>query len=396
MHRRSRLRGALLVAQGALSALLLVGAGLFVRSLVHARDLRLGYDVDPLLLLQYERRGTPIDSAGRVALRARMLDAALAVPGVERGAWTTSGPFASGTSTLSLSVPGVDSLARLGRFTMQVIGPGYFETIGTRIVLGRPFSRDDIVAAPRVVVVSEAMAATLWPRTNPIGQCLRIARIGIVSEATPCTTVIGIAENAVHDPAADLPLRYYLPESQLDWGATWLLVRTRGEPSLVADDVRRAVQAVVPGQMFVTARPALELMDAKRRSWLIGAILFVALGGLALVVAAVGLYGAIAYDVSRRMHEVGVRLALGARRSNIVGLVIGQGAWFATVGFVLGSGLALGAARWLQPLLFQQSARDPIVYAGVGAVLIGVALVASGLPAARAAKADPNLVLRSE
>jgi len=279
---------------------------------------------------------------------------------------------------------------------MQVIGPGYFKTIGTRIVLGRPFSRDDIVAAPRVVVVSEAMAATLWPRTNPIGQCLRIARIGIVSEATPCTTVIGIAENAVHDPAADLPLRYYLPESQLDWGATWLLVRTRGEPSLVADDVRRAVQAVVPGQMFVTARPALELMDAKRRSWLIGAILFVALGGLALVVAAVGLYGAIAYDVSRRMHEVGVRLALGARRSNIVGLVIGQGAWFATVGFVLGSALALGAARWLQPLLFQQSARDPIVYAGVGAVLIGVALVASGLSAARAAKADPNLVLRSE
>jgi ABC-type antimicrobial peptide transport system permease subunit len=148
--------------------------------------------------------------------------------------------------------------------------------------------------------------------------------------------------------------------------------------------------------MFVTVRPARELVDAKRRSWLVGAILFVALGGLALIVAAVGLYGAIAYDVSRRMHEVGVRLALGARRRNIVGLVVGQGARFALIGLVLGSVLALVAAGFVQPLLFRQSARDPIIYCGVAAVLIVVALAASVIPAGRAARTDPNMVLRSD
>jgi hypothetical protein len=250
--------------------------------------------------------------------------------------------------------------------------------------------------SPPVVVISEAMAAKLWPHENPIGRCLRITRGPVVSDTTPCTTVIGVAENAVYDPAADLPLRYYLPESQLDWGATWLVLRGSRAPSLIAEDVRRAVQAIVPGETFVSVRPARELVDAKRRSWLVGAILFAALGGLALAVAAVGLYGAIAYDVSRRMHEVAVRLALGARRRNVLASVVGHGTWLTVVGCAIGSALALMTARWVQPLLFQQSARDPIIYGSVGALLIGVALIATGVPAARASNADPNSVLRSD
>jgi hypothetical protein len=367
-----------------------------MRSFAHARDLPLGYDIDPLLVVRYERRGTPIDSPSQVALRARMLKAGLAVPGVERGTWTNSAPFATGTSTLTLSVPGIDSIERLGLFTVQIAARGYFETVGTRIILGRAFTHEDILTAPRVVVISEAMAAKLWPREQPIGRCIRIAPGPLVSDAVPCTTVVGVAENAVYDPISDLPLRYYLPDSQLDWGAAWMLLRAGRSPTLVAENVRRAVQAVMPGQMFVTVRPARELVDAKRRSWLVGAILFVALGGLALIVAAVGLYGAIAYDVSRRMHEVGVRLALGARRRNIVGLVVGQGARFALIGLVLGNVLALVAAGFVQPLLFRQSARDPIIYGGVAAVLIVVALAASVIPAGRAARTDPNMVLRSD
>jgi putative ABC transport system permease protein len=143
-------------------------------------------------------------------------------------------------------------------------------------------------------------------------------------------------------------------------------------------------------------RPAREMFDAKRRSWLVGATLFGGFGLLALLVAAVGLYGVIAYTVAQRMHELGVRIALGAPARDIVRLVVGQGARFAIIGFGVGSAIAFAASRWVQPLLFQQSARDPRVFGAVGVVLIAVALAASWIPALKATRADPNTVLRAE
>ncbi len=395
-YQRSGVRTALLVTQSALSVLLLVGAGLFVLSLGKVRGLRLGYDVEPLLLVEWERRGTPMDSSDRVRLRARLLETALARPDVERGAWTNSGPFARGTSILNLVVPGVDSVRRLGRFTYQVASADYFATVGTRILRGRSFSDADRLGAARVVVVSEAMAARMWPGQDALGQCMRYSTHNMNADTMPCTTVVGIAENAVHDPVADFPMRYYLPEAQLDYGATWLLLRMRRDPEAAAEDVRRTLQSVMPGQALVTVRPARELFDAKRRSWLVGATMFVGLGVLALLVAAVGLYGVIAYNVTQRMHELGVRIALGAQGGDIVRLVIGQGARFTVAGLLIGSGLSFAAARWIQPLLFQQSARDPLVFVVVGAILVAVALLASGVPAFNATRADPNTVLRTE
>jgi ABC-type antimicrobial peptide transport system permease subunit len=200
----------------------------------------------------------------------------------------------------------------------------------------------------------------------------------------------------VHDPIADHPMRYYLPESQLDFGVTQLLLRMRRDPAAATEDVRRALQGIMPGQAIVAVQPARELLDAKRRSWLVGATMFVALGVLALVVAAVGVYGVIAYTVAQRMHELGVRFALGARDGDILRLVLGLGARFALAGVAVGSVLALVAARWIQPLLFQQSARDPLVFGVVGLLLITIALLASGAPALRAMRADPNTVLRAE
>lgn len=395
-HQRSGARALLLVMQGALSFVLLVGAGLFVRSLANVRDLPLGYDVDPVLLVEWERRGTTIDSSGRAALRRRLLEAALARPDVERGSWVNSAPFSGGTSTMNLSVPGVDSLARLGRFTYQVAAPEYFATVQARVLRGRSFTDTDARGAPPVLMVSDAMAERLWPGRDALGQCMRIAWRSTRPDTMPCTTVIGVVENAVHNPVADYPMRYYLPEAQLDFGATWLLLRMRRDPAVAAEEVRRDLQTVMPGQSLVTVRPARDLLDAKRRSWMLGATMFVGFGVLALLVAAVGLYGVISYNVAQRMHELGVRVALGAQPGRVVRLVIGHGVRMAFVGLIVGGMLALAAAPWIEPLLFRQSATDPLVLALAGALLVGVAVVASAAPASRAMRADPNTVLRTE
>jgi ABC-type lipoprotein release transport system permease subunit len=267
--------------------------------------------------------------------------------------------------------------------------------MGTRILRGRGFTEADREGAPRVAVVSAAMADVLWPNTDAIGQCVRIE-----ADTVPCTTVIGVAENIVQrdDQLTDgRRFHYYLPiEQYIPAGGNYLVIRVRGAPAQQAEVVRRTLQAEMPGQSYITVRPLIELVEGVRRSWRLGSTLFVAFGLLALVVAAVGLYGVIAYNVTQRMHELGVRVALGAGTSDILRLVVGQGARLALAGVALGCSLALLASRWLQPLLFDQSARDPVVYVAVGVVMIAVALIASLSPAMRAAGADPNSALRAE
>ena len=390
-YQRSRLRSTLLVAQGALSVVLLVGAGLFTRSLDHVRDMRLGYDPNPVLMARWQRRGALMTTDERVAFRRRLLDVAKNIAGVEAAAFVSNVPL-EGTSTMSLFVPGIDSVARLGRFTYQSASVDYFTAMGTRIVRGRGFTNGDIAGAPTVVVVSESMARTLWPAQNALGQCLRAG-----ADSMPCSTVVGIAEDAVHDPVADQRMRFYLPLEQFpSEGGSLVVLRTRGRPDAMAEAVRRSLQAAMPGQQYITVEPMTNLFDAQRRSWQVGATMFVAFGALALIVAAVGLYGVIAYMVAQRMHELGVRIALGAQGVDVVRLVVGEGLRFATIGVGVGAAIALGAARWIQPLLFQQSAKDPVVFAVVSILLIGVALASSAMPALRAMRADPNTVLRTE
>ena len=390
-YQRSRLRSSLLVMQVVLSVVLLVGAGLFVRSLNRLRDLRLGYDVSPVLMARWDRRGEDMSTADRVIQRRRLLEAARAIPGVEHAAVASNIPL-QGTSTMPLFITGIDSVARLGRFTYQTASDDYFSTIGTRILRGRGITPEDRVGAPPVVVVSDAMAAVLWPRRDPLGECIRVG-----ADSMPCARVVGIAENTVHDPVKDQPLRYYLPLEQ--WpneGGSMLVLRMRGQLESQAETVRQALQATMPGQQYVTVQPMMTLLDGKRRSWHVGATMFVAFGVLALIVAAVGLYGVIAYNVGQRMHELGVRIALGAQRTDVMRLVVGHGVRLSIAGVAVGSAIAFAAERGIEPLLFRQSARDPAVLGTVGAVLIVVALVASAVPALRAMRADPNTVLRSD
>lgn len=388
----SRARTALLVLQGALSVLLLVGAGLFVRSLGRVRDMRLGYEPEQVLVAVRNMRGTQLTEAERVTLAQRLLETAEAIPGVEAASLASSIPF-WGNSSTDLFVAGIDSVRRLGRFTYQEATPGYFTTMRSGVVRGRGITEADRAGAPRVMVVSESMARTIWPGRDAIGECIRVQM-----DTMPCTTVVGIAEDAVQvSMSSDSRLNYYMPMAQRrPDGGRAILLRVRGDPAGQAEPVRKALQAVMPGLSYVSVFPLREVVAGERRSWQSGATMFVAFGGLALLVAAVGLYGVIAYNVAQRMHELGVRIALGARAEHVVRLVVAQGVRVAAAGVLIGLLVSLAVARWIEPLLFRQPARDPLTYSIVAALLLLVALVASAVPALRATRADPNAALRSD
>ena len=389
---RTRLRTGLLVVQSALSVALLVGAALFVRSLEAVRAMPMGYDADRVILVNRVLRGEPLGDTAQRALREALLARAQSLPSVESAAWMSSAPFVS-TSNTFLYVAGIDSVQRLGAFTYQATTEGYFRTMGTRILRGRGITDGDRPGTPNVAVVSESMAHVLWPGQDAIGQCMR------VREGTaPCTTVVGIAEDMVQrDLTGTQRYHYYLPIEQFTrTQGNGMLVRVRGDPAVDGEQIRRALMREMPGASYLTVRPLHDIVQDARRSWRLGAAMFVAFGALALIVAAVGLYGAIGYDVNQRMHELGVRVALGAQTRDVIRLVVGQGARFALAGVALGVALALLAAPWIQPLLFQQSARDPATYGMVASLLLAVAVVASAVPALRAARADPTTALRSD
>ncbi|HEX6052481.1 MAG TPA: ADOP family duplicated permease [Gemmatimonadaceae bacterium] len=395
---RNRTRELLVVAQGALSVLLLVGAALFVRSVVNARSVPLGYDVRPVIEVVTDFRGYAMDSATAVGVRRKLLADVQALPGVVAAARVNSRLF--GTNTAQLRVESIDSVEALGRFNFQMTTPDYFRVMQTRILRGRAFTDADGDAQPLVAVVSDAMARALWPGQDPLGQCIRVGLGANPSAATaPCTTVIGVAENTAQQNITDDPrFMYYLPVAQVaPHELSTIYVRmarpdARGE----LDRVRREVTRAMPGDGFAVVRPLQDVVDNQTRSWRLGATLFVAFGGLALAVAIVGLYGVMSYSVTQRMHELGVRIALGARSSDIVRLVVVQALRPVSIAVAIGLAVAWLVAPRVQPLLFRQSAVDVATYAGVGGMMLLAAVFASVIPAARAARADPSVGLRAD
>ena len=291
-----------------------------------------------------------------------------------------------------LFVPGVDSIDKLGSFVLQTAGPTYFSTMGTRIVRGRGIVDDDRPGAERVIVVSQEMAHRLWPSKDPLGQCVRLG-----AETAPCRAVVGVAEDVKHGQfGAEGPMLYYVPIMQSLHAEGWFFVRTRGAAALQIDGIRRALQEVVPPPAFVTVTPLTASIRDAERSWRLGATMFTVFGGLALLVAAIGLYGLIAYGVAQRAHEMGVRIALGARTAGVVGLVVRQAISVVLIGTAVGCAGALAAGRWVAPLLFNESPRDPVVFGAVAATLVMVAVAAAAIPARRASLVDPVIALREE
>jgi predicted permease len=398
-HReRTKLQTALLLFQVALSFVLLIGAALFVQSVRNVRSVSLGYDARPVLEVISDFRGLSLDDSVMAIARRRLLGDARALPGVAYATAVNSHLFR--TNTTDLRVAGIDSVAALGRFNFQIGDPDYFRVMQTRILRGRGFEPQDRGGAPLVTVVSEAMGSTLWPGRDPIGQCIRVGigsgnRVG----AAPCTTVIGVAENTAQQDVGDDPrYMFYLPMDQVALGglSTMLIRMSDGNAAGSVEYVRRELTRRMPGDGFVVVRALQDIVDDRSRSWRLGATLFVAFGGLAFIVAVVGLYGLISYSVEGRMHELGVRASLGARPAALIALVVGQGVRFAAFGVAAGIGLALLGARWIEPLLFRQTATDPAMYAMVAVMMIVVAIAASVAPAWRASSADPCVALRVE
>ena len=391
-YQRSRLRVVLLVTQGALSVILLVGAGLFVRSLEHVRNIRLGYDVDPVLIVSLNMRGVKLDSVHQVELRQRLLQTALTTPSVVNASFQIGIPFWS-TWSIGLSVPGIDSVNRLGRFAVNAVSPGYFGTMGTRILRGRGILVTDLEHAPLVMVVSQRMGSTLWPGEDPIGKCVRLG----VGDTIPCRTVVGVAEDIkAHQLTNEPDMYYYLPATQFNPNQAGLFVRVRGDAADYADAVRRSLQREMPGPSYITTTPLSQPIGEQTRSWKLGASMFSAFGLLALLLAAIGLYSVIAYNVAQRTHEIGVRVALGARAADVLRLVIFDGVRLAIVGVGAGGVIAFLAAPRVAPLLFHESARDPAVYAIVAISLVAVSVAASWLPALRASRIEPTRALRHD
>jgi predicted permease len=390
-YHRSKARIGLLVLQATMSVVLLVGAGLFVRSLRNVEGMRLGYDPEPTMVVNLNMRGIKLDSAASVALRQRLLETAKAIPGVEAAALQLTIPFWSQWSA-GLHVAGIDTVSRLGQFDLNGVSPDYFRTMGTRIIAGRAIGPEDLPNAPKAAVVSEAMGKVLWPGKNPIGQCMKVS-----ADTMPCTYVVGIAENIKEQSlAADSGYFYYLSSAQFHPTDGGVLVRTRGEAAKYQEAVRRELQKVMPGASYVTITPLEEIVGSQTRSWHLGATMFVAFGVLALALAAIGLYSVIAYNVAQRTHELGVRRALGAQSADVVRLVVTDGLRLAGVGVVIGIAAALWAGKWVKPLLFNVSPKDPWVFVIVATTLVAVALAASWIPALRASRVDANVALRTE
>jgi predicted permease len=371
---------------------LLVGAGLFVQSLQNVRSVRLGFDADSVLLAELNMRDVRLDSAASVALRLRLLRAAQSLPGVTAASLQEAVPF-GGMSSRPIYVAGIDSTQKFGQFNFNRVSADYFRTMGTRILRGRGIEETDGLGRPRVAVIGESMASVLWPAQDPIGQCFWMS-----SDRAQCVYVVGVAENIRSESFEDESrlFYYYLPAAQWPPDEGGFFVRAEGPSRQLVEPLRRRLQREMPGASFVTVSRLGDIVDARRRSWIAGATVFTGFGALALILAAVGLYSVIAYGVAQRKQELGVRLALGAARSGIVSLVVMEGVRFALAGVAIGGAVAWALARWVGPLLFQQSARDPGVFALATAVLLGVAVVASWVPALRAARVDPKTALTAD
>ena len=325
----------------------------------------------------------------------RLLDRLLAVtkaqPNVANAAREASVPLWN-VEILNLYAEGIDSIMTLGLFTMNAVSPDYFATLGTRIIRGRGISAEDGAGAPGAMVVSAAMAKRLWPNSDALGQCVKVG-----SESHACSYVVGVAEDVrATQLQGDPGYSYYLSAEQWHPESGGIVIRTNGDGAHSAEAIRRIVQREMPGESYVTALPYRDVLGEQTRSWQLGASMFVVFGLLSLVLAAAGLFGVIAYNVAQRTHEFGVRVALGAQARDVATLMIGQGLRVSAAGLAVGIVLALWAGRFIKPLLFDESPRDPAVFAVVAASLLVAAVAASLVPALRATRVDPVQALRAE
>ena len=396
-HREARLRTALLVAQVALTLMLLVAAGLFVRSLLKVGQLDLGLDADRVLAVNLDlaRHGYTPEEID--ALYRRVRNSVDRAGLVEAAAVTNAVPFRS-TAVLGLEVPGLPELptAATGPPTINAVEGPYLATLGASLVQGRAFSVDERAGRGEpVALVGEAMARHFWPEAGALGQCLRFAGSG-----GPCFTVVGVVEDIRRMRLQEGPaLQYYIPLALAPahlHPSRYLLVRTKGRAASQIDELRRQLQALVPDLPFFKIDPLEDLIVRQQRPWRLGASLFTLFGGLALVLALLGLFGGVSESIDRRRRELGIRMALGADRRQLSRWLVFQSLRWPLLGVIVGVVAVVLASPLLQPLLFEVSPLEPWLLIGVALAFTMVATLASRLPARRVRRMEPWRVLGGE
>jgi predicted permease len=384
----------LVVSQFALSLLLLMGAGLFVRTLVNLQRLDLGYQREGLLMLNLDpvAAGYPGERLGTFA--EQMLERLRAVPGVTAVTLSENGLFSGTESSTSLAISGRPEIAYpANQVSYDSVAPDYFEVVGIPIVLGRGITAKDRAGALRVAVINESMARFYFPNQNPIGQ-----RFAETDEMDKVYEIVGVSRDARdHELRGDVRRRYYSPllQDAETLSAFNFEIRAR-RPEALTEPVREAVRGFDPRLVINELTPLTANIDDSIGDERLVAKLSAVFGALALLLASIGLYGVISYTISRRTNEIGIRMALGANHGKVLWMVLRETLLLALAGIGLGLLAVLASARMLSNHLFGLSAYDPPTLAAAMAVLVAVAVVAGVIPGSRATRVDPTEALRYE
>jgi predicted permease len=392
-HRSSRLKSSLIVFQIALSLMLLVAGGLMMRSLKQAQTITLGFDPKNAFEVAFDLRLQGYESGQAREFQKRVLDRLRALPGVQSAGIADMIPVDLHFTRTAVFIEGqpTERTANTPSAMINRTGPQYFQAMGTRLLAGRDFTEQDDQKSTRVAIVNEAFARRFYPGEDPIGKRFSLGR----SESTK-NQIIGVVEDGKYAGLNENPRPYVgRPVWQSEVGATSVIVRTDGDPQKLISAVTREVQDLDP-HLPISSNTLFGKLDVPLLPARIGASLLGGFGLLALALAAIGIYGVISYAVSTRTHEIGIRMALGAEKSDVLKLVLGQGLKLTLIGLAIGLLAALGATQFMKAILFGVSATDPLTFALASIVLGVVALLACYVPARRATKVDPMVALRHE
>jgi macrolide transport system ATP-binding/permease protein len=385
------MRQVLVMLQVAASLVSLIAAGLFLRDLRHAQQINPGFETTGVLVMNFNlgREGyTP--QRGQV-FYDQIAERVATLPGV-RGAAIAQGPPLAGGFARSVFPEGADTTTK-DRILVQVntVGIGYFQTIGIPIVRGRDFARNDLAESQKVVVINQTMAQQFWKGQEPIGK--RFKFFG----DSDFTTVIGVARDSKYNGVAEDPQPFiYQPLSQNYTPAATLHVRTAGDASSLASPVRREVQQLDPTLSLFNVRTLEEQVGQSLQPQKMNVVLLTIFGVLALALASIGLYGVASYSVSQRTREIGVRMALGARPSSVLSLVLGHGMILVLAGLAIGLLVAYVVSGFTKALFTSVSPHDPVTFVATAAGLGVIALLATYIPARRATRIDPLIALRAD
>jgi putative ABC transport system permease protein len=396
---RGRVRQALVVSEIALAVVTLAGAGLMMRSLWNMQAMDLGFRPENILAVQVSPPARYADQQA-VQLHDRVMTRVRALPGVETVAAVEDLPITDGNSMWSINIDGgpTESVADAPAAMPQKVTPGYFELMRVPLIRGRTFTEADHANAPPVAVVNETMARTMWPGVDVIGRT-----VGVLNEQMPQATVVGVVKDVrssgfLADPPPTMyftvaqaqKIAYYVPAQ------IWYLARTTGDPAQIASQVRSIVREIEPATPISRLQTMTEAVAASVAPRRFTSLLLAGFAVVALVLAGFGIYSVIAYSVSQRRAEMGIRMALGAKRHQVTGQVLGEGIRTGLIGAAAGIAIALATTRFLRSLVVGVSPMDPLTLFTVATALLLVALVASYVPARRASGVDPVRAIRAE